>query len=133
MRVTDEESAKVALKDINSDARRLMADFGALQQKLTLLERFFRNDSQRYKVFHNAHSVRVAGSELLRMARKLPQALMLLKQLEGFSFPILLKDEEKKLAEEEEKKKELIKINKNVAVPRIIKTTEPEDELTPDE
>lgn len=127
MRVVDEGSARAALKEINSDARKLMADFVNLQRKLGSLERFFRNDSERYKAFQNAHSVRVAGNELLRLARKLPHAVALLKQLEGFGFPMVFMDQEPEDTPP-------IKINKNATVPKITVTPEPEElELTLDE
>src|SRR6478736_2542745 len=91
--IRNQEQARKALKEVNTESQELLARFGALTKKVEQIQYFLRHDAQN-QPDGTAYSYRTAGSELSYVGRLLPKTLTILRRLANFELPLLVVDDE---------------------------------------
>lgn len=125
MKISSKKAAVRAVIDVNQSAKKILADMAKLSLDLNELNTFMRLDSEEYKSFSNAYKIRTAGTELIRIDRKLSASVPALKSLSNMKYP------EPLFLEEEDEEEEPEEIDKNPHSTSIIDSL-PKEEVEED-
>lgn len=112
-KIQNREEAVQSIKSVNDSAHRIFMEIEKISSELKNVSTYLKLDAEQYNSVFNQYNVRIAGSEMTRLSRKLAQTLPVLKVLMKMRVPNLVVKEEP----EDEPQEELVnKIDKNVDV-----------------
>ena len=99
MRVSSEDSARNAIKELNKESRTLLGGMHKVMETLREINRFYHQERSNFNGYNNLLKSKNASSDILILSRKIDRTLKDWKNLAELTYPSFVQEEEEEYDE----------------------------------